>query len=79
MGALFFSYQDSINSGKFHYPTLTSSKTPRLKIFEFTKKLDKGSTARKGPIGSTNHQWEKLPRMEVSLNVTFFYKIRQIR
>ncbi|WP_275950876.1 hypothetical protein [Cytobacillus citreus] len=36
------------------------------------RRVSGGSTARKGPIGSTNHQWgdeEKPPLMEVSLYI----------
>ncbi len=50
----------------FHgiFPTLTASQDLHLKIFEFTKKIDKDGlplSARKCPIGSTNHQWVRAP------------------
>ncbi|EOR19842.1 hypothetical protein A499_25418, partial [Niallia nealsonii AAU1] len=37
-------------------PLLTDSKTPP-QGFENTRKIGGRSTVRKGPIGSTNHQW----------------------
>ncbi|QED46229.1 hypothetical protein FSZ17_02430 [Cytobacillus dafuensis] len=40
------------------YRRLTGSKTPTSKLRENQRNLSGGSTARKGPIGSTNHQWE---------------------
>ncbi|MBS4191908.1 hypothetical protein KHA94_17205 [Bacillus sp. FJAT-49705] len=36
---------------------LTGSKTPTSSLRENQRNLNGGSTARKGPIGSTNHQW----------------------
>ncbi|QED49990.1 hypothetical protein FSZ17_03640 [Cytobacillus dafuensis] len=39
------------------YRRLTGSKTPTSRFQENQRNLSGGSTARKGPIGSTIHQW----------------------
>ncbi|QED49636.1 hypothetical protein FSZ17_21510 [Cytobacillus dafuensis] len=51
------------------YRRLTGSKTPATRLRENQRNLSGGSTARKGPIGSTNHPWwMKPPLMEVLLH-----------
>jgi len=51
----------------YFIPHLTGSKPPTSSLRE-TREDRWGTTARKGPIGSTNHQWGmKPPLMEVSL------------